>query len=217
MKYIIMCGGTYPAFTYPRQLTIINGETLVERTIRLLKENGIEDICISATDKRFDSFGVPVLKHDNIYMPSDRYTHWVDGFYPVDDPVCYVFGDVYFSPQAIKTIVDYEVDDVMFFASGPYTFGQGYPKSHAEPFAFKVNDTEYFKRCINLVKIFKAEGRFSRNPIAWEFWQVLRNTPLNQIINNYCQINDYTCDVDSVADAEKIQNVVSHLAENTNT
>ena len=56
MKYIIMCGGKYDLFTTPKQLTKINGEELVARTIRLLKENGIEDIAISSKDKRFDKF-----------------------------------------------------------------------------------------------------------------------------------------------------------------
>lgn len=46
MKYIIMCGGDYDEFETPKQLSIIKGETLVERTIRLLKQNGITDIYI---------------------------------------------------------------------------------------------------------------------------------------------------------------------------
>ena len=47
MKYIIMCGGTYKKWWKPRQLAEIKGEALVARTIRLLRENGVEDIAIS--------------------------------------------------------------------------------------------------------------------------------------------------------------------------
>ena len=36
-----MAGGEYKDFETPKQLTIINGERLVDRTIRLLKKNGI--------------------------------------------------------------------------------------------------------------------------------------------------------------------------------
>ena len=39
MKYILMCGGNYKdKFEIPKQLLEVNGEKLVERTIRLLKE-----------------------------------------------------------------------------------------------------------------------------------------------------------------------------------
>ena len=48
MKYIIMCGGNYETFETPRQLTKIKGEPLVARTIRLLQEQGVEDIAISS-------------------------------------------------------------------------------------------------------------------------------------------------------------------------
>ena len=47
-----MCGGYYEHFETPKQLTEINGETLVGRTIRLLKENGITDIYISGSEIR---------------------------------------------------------------------------------------------------------------------------------------------------------------------
>ena len=46
MKYIIMCGGQYTNWDKPRQLLMIKGETLIARTIRLLKENGAKDIFI---------------------------------------------------------------------------------------------------------------------------------------------------------------------------
>lgn len=40
MKYILMCGGNYKdKFETPKQLLKVNGEILVERTIRLLKES----------------------------------------------------------------------------------------------------------------------------------------------------------------------------------
>ena len=47
MKYIILAYSNNPGFEVPRQLTKINGERLVERTIRLLKENGVNDILIT--------------------------------------------------------------------------------------------------------------------------------------------------------------------------
>ena len=41
MKYIILSDGSPGGFKTPRQLSEINGEPIIKRTIRLLKENGI--------------------------------------------------------------------------------------------------------------------------------------------------------------------------------
>ena len=49
MKYIIMCGG--PRSDKP--LRVIYNEALAQRTIRLLRENGIKDIAISSNDDRY--------------------------------------------------------------------------------------------------------------------------------------------------------------------
>lgn len=212
MKYIIMCGGKYSQWDPPKWLQLINNEPIAGRTIRLLQENGIRDIAISGQDPRLSALGVPVLKHDNPWINSDAARcYWVDAFYPMDDPVCYLMGDVVFSPEAIRTIIDYKVEDVMFFASSEPAHNRGYIKDWCEPFAFKVMDTQYFRKCINITKEYQDQGIFTRAPIAWELWQVIRNTRLNHIVVNYCAINDYTCDVDSVSDLLKIAQMLQDI------
>ena len=206
MKYIIMCGGRYDAWETPRQLIQIRGEPVVARTIRLLKEAGVDDIAISTHDKRFEQFGVPLLEHENNfkgYVKTGGGT-WVEAFYPMDEPACYLMGDVVFSPEAIRTIVDKQTEDIDFFASA-HPFDRRYIKRYAEPFAFKVVDQRGFRRNIEQVKAFEKLGAFHRRPIAWELWQVIKGTPLNMIVNNYTVINDYTCDIDSLEDVQKIQ------------
>lgn len=209
MKYIIMCGGDYKFWDAPRQLTKINGEPIVARTIRLLRENGVSDIAISSNNSVFEQFGVPVLKHDNRYEAEKigvYNNNWVDAFYPTDYPTCYLFGDVVFSPKAIKTIVETETDDIQFFASAP-PFSDSYFKPWAEPFALKVVNTDHLKHSINLTKLYAERGLFKRNPIMWELWQVIQATPLNHIdYGNYTVINDYTCDIDCAEDIELIEN-----------
>ena len=180
-----------------RQLCKINGEPVVKRTIRLLRESGINDIAISSNNVVFEQFGVPVLHHEN--------KKWLDAFYPTDEPTCYIFGDVVFSKKAIDTIVNVETDDIAFFASAP-PFARNYIKKWAEPFAFKVRDQKHFRESINLCLDFNKQKLFKRPPIAWELWQVIKQTPLNEIdYTNYCVINDWTCDIDTLQDASKIQ------------
>lgn len=207
-----MCGGKYERWPVPKHLTMIHGEPLVGRTIRLLRENGIEnkDIAISSTCDAFNAFvDVPLLRHNNPYylpMFSDAVSPWLDAFYPMTEPVCYIFGDVVFSPEAIKTIVETPTDSIEFFASArPFAFK--YPKRWAEPFAFKVEDTSRFFKAIERTKEYDKAGCFKRQPVSWELWQVIKGTELNKVITNYHVINDYTCDIDTPEDAIKYNNM----------
>lgn len=211
MQYIIMCGGNYSHWQMPRHLTKVNGEPIVARTIRLLRENGVTDIAISSNSPVFEQFGVPVLKHDNKYEAHScgMYNkNWCDAFYLTDKPVCYIFGDVIFSPEAIKTIIKTETDDIQFFASSP-PFASNYPKKWAEPFALKVVNTDHLKNAISITKQYAEQGLFNRNPIMWELWQVIQATPINHIdYSNYVAINDYTCDVDDPIEAADFERLI---------
>lgn len=205
MKYIIMCGGDYSDWwKTPRHLLEFQGEPLVARTIRLLREAGVDDIAISATDKCFEGFGVPVVSHDNSFNAGVG-GHWCEAFYPMDEPAVYLMGDVVFSSEAIKTIVRTKVKSVMFFASAP-PFNKKYIKSHAEPFGFKVIDQKRFRAAIDFVIANEDTGIFLRRPISWELWQVLNGDCVRTInFNNYEIINDYTCDVDKLEDIARLE------------
>ena len=201
-----MCGGNYVEWGKVSRWEVkIKGEPLVKRTIRLLREAGVEDIAISSLDTKLKKYGVPILKHDNPFKTDDLdNTFWGDGFYPMDEPVCYIYGDVYFSPEAIQTIVNFTTDSIMFFASVK-PFDPRYIKNWTEPFAFKVVDTQHFRNSIKMMRDYYKRNMFNRHPCSWELWQVIKNTPLNEIRNNYCGISDYSCDIDYPEDIERLE------------
>ena len=212
MKYIIMAGGKYEGFKIPKQLLKVNGEVIIERTIRLLRENGIKDIFISTDNPAFNYLDVPKLKHNNYYESKDGkiYGHWLEAFYPTDEPTCYIFGDVYFSDEAIKTIVKTETEDIELFGSAP-PFAFNYIKRWIEPFALKVVNTDHLKESIQKTKELAEEGKtWRKDPIMWELWTVIKDVPLeakpNEYIYNYKSINDYTTDLDDIEDVTKIEN-----------
>lgn len=202
MKYIILCGSNHALINgTPRQLVKIGGERILDRTIRLLRKNGVKDIYITATDLAFDLCNAEVI-------PYNSSGPWINAFPPIEEPTCFIFGDVYFSPAAIEKIVETETDDIAFFASAP-PFAQNYPKLWAEPFAFKVVNLQHFAESVLKIKELQASGAFHRDPIAWELWQVIKGTPLNNIIyTNYVAINDYTCDIDYPADVEIMERLI---------
>lgn len=204
MQYIIMCGGTYKNVV--KALLKVNGEFIVERTIRLLREQGITDIAISTNNDLFEMFDVPILHHENNFNTVKGTGYWVEAFYPTHKPVCYLFGDVYYSPEAIHTIIGTWTNDIEFFASAR-PFASNYPKRWAEPFAFKVANQKHFQEAVDTTKRLCSQGAFKRHPIAWELWQVIKGTELNKIDTNYTVINDYTCDVDCVEDTKQWQHI----------
>ena len=207
MKYIIMCGGQYKKWETPRQLTKINGETIVERTIRLLREIGVDDIAISTNNKAFEGIA-PILAHTNKYVANGYDNcegHWNEAFYPTEEPACYIFGDVVFSETAIQIIVNTSTNDIEFFASAP-PFSKEYTKLWAEPFALKVQNQRHLRQAISLCNLYEQQGLFNRKPIMWELWQVIKHTPLNLIdYNNYTIINDATCDIDNPEDIKLME------------
>ena len=217
MKYIIMCGGKYNAFETPKQMTKINGEMLIERTIRLLKQNGIIDIAISSKDPRFDNFGVPRLEHENNYELKDGKTikgYWLDAFYPSNDPITYLYGDVFYSNECIKTIINTPTNDILFFASTK-PCRPDYFKFWEEPFAFKVVNQERFKRGIQVCKIKRDRGETKREPISWELYRVLNGIPINlhRITTGFVAINDISTDVDCIEDAKKLEEILKKVGD----
>lgn len=216
-KYIIMCGGEYTQWETPRQLSKILGEEIVARTIRLLKENGIKDIAISSNNPLFEKFNVPVLKHDNYYIGAGFKSvqgDWFNCFYPTNEPVCYLFGDVVYSEEAIKKIVETETDDIEFFGSKK-PFADNYIKTHEEPFAFKVYNQKHLQEAIKKTRELNEQHKFWRKPIAWELWTVIKNAPLQvkpgEYTADYIAINDYTCDVDFKEDIKKINKMLGGI------
>ena len=198
MKYIIMCGGKYKQFKKPKHLSVVKGEVLIERTIRLLKENGVKDINISTNNPAFDYLDIPKLKHDNNFETDMKQAkgYWLDAFYPTTEPTTYIFGDVWFTDEAIKKIVNYQTDSNVLF--GTSIARNEEHQNWGEPFAYIVNDTETFFKGIKDVKKLFDEGKTIRHPIVWELYRYLHGLDINiqRITDDYVDIDDGTIDID---------------------
>ena len=202
MKYVIMCGGFYEHFETPKQLSIINGEPLVDRTIRLLKKNGVADMYISSNDARFEVHGVSRVGHENCYRYENGVLtgYWVDAFYPYFDKntkVTFLFGDVCYTEQAIATIVNYKADKNILFGSA--IAKNTLHKNWGEPFAYIVNDYETFMQGVQDVKRLQDEGKTNRVALVWELYRYLNGLDINiQAVTDdtFVVIDDSTIDVD---------------------
>ena len=205
-KYVILAYSNDKTFDIPRQLVEINGEPILKRTIRLLKENGVEDIVVTG---HYDGLDVEIFNtKQNDFDYIKRTGYWLNAFPNelMNEPVCFIWGDVYFSEEAIKTIVETETDKNLFFCSYNNK-SKKYIKEHDEPFAYKVVDTDLFKEHIERVKRLYDEGKTVRHPIVWEVYRSMNGLDVNEhrMTTNFVAINDITCDIDSAEDVDKIK------------
>lgn len=231
MKYIIMCGGEYNEFKTPKQLIKIKGEVLVERTIRQLKENGITDIAISTNDERFNYLGVEIIHNINKYshhnydleIINSEYS-WLNAYPVMNISCCYLHGDVYFSNEAIKKIVEVEVEDTLFICTCDGTDNVRHPLNvkGREPFGFKVENQQVFQYAIKKIKNMVDEGKFKNHlaPISWHLYRFLNGLGVNYNAREYTQVNnifretgdyllidDYTSDIDTEEDIKRLNNL----------
>lgn len=224
-----MCGGDYE---FPKALTKILDERLIERTIRLLKENGVTDIAITTNTNEFDYLGVDIIHNENNYKhnaydleSTDSNYSWLNAYYKTKDPVCYLHGDVYFSEDAIKKIVEAPVEDTLLICTFDGTDGERHPLNvkGREPFGYKVQNQAVFQYAIKKIKEMVDKGKFKGHltPIAWHVYRFLNGldvkpeateyTQINDIfkdVGDYLVINDITVDIDTIRDKKRLERML---------
>lgn len=220
-----MCGGNYKdQFETPKPLLKVDGEVLVERTIRLLKENGIEDIAISTDIDDYNYLGVEILENKTNYI-HDKYgkvksskSCWLTAYYPLEESACYLAGDVYWTEEAIKTIIDLEVKDTMFIVAPDKQDGRKCISIKGrEPLGYKVQNQKVFRQAINDIMKEIDEGKFTYDPISWNLYRKLNGMKMdyngfgNDIFNSngdYIAIDDITTDIDLAKNIPAIENLI---------
>lgn len=193
MKYIIMCAGSGTRWNnylgVPKHLVSINGETLLGRTTRLLKERGITDYVITSFDKEYKKYG-KVIPQSYIDCEIDRFED------TGDKEICYLYGDVYYTENAIDLIVNTDTKDILFFGN------------YEEIFAIKIKKRETFFNTKYVVKSLYQAGVIKRC-IGWELYRALNNLPFEEHTfgDKYLmvKINDETNDLDYPEDYDKLK------------
>lgn len=191
MSYVIMCAGEGKRWNnylgIPKHLVEINGEPLLERTTRLLKENGITNYIITSSDERYKQYGeTKEQSHKDCE---------IDRFEEIEsNEICYLYGDVYYTEEAIKTIINNKTENILFFGS------------EWEIFAIKVKNKKLFFEHKNKVKELYLKEELNRC-IGWEIYRSLHNIPFEEhkITEDYIKILDDTDDIDFPEDYEKFK------------
>jgi len=149
-KYIIMANGQgkrWNNFTdRPKHLIEVGGETLLARIVRLLHQfDSKAEIIISSSNPRYEVKGARRYEpiHDKLEL--DRFTYEL-----IDDSVCFLYGDTYYSEAVIEKIVKTEHKKGLLF------FG-----TEKRIVAIKVYDGNLMKRHFDRVKELFLNGEIS--------------------------------------------------------
>ena len=189
MKYIIMADGNGTRWNnykgIPKHLIRINGETLLERLVGQLKKYDKEsEVVITSHDKRYEVDGATRYEPLNNHLEIDRFTYEL-----IDDGVCFLYGDTYYSSKAIKTIINTSTDKVLFFGTKESII------------AIKVEQKDVFKKHIDRVKKLFLEGKI-KDCKGWHVYQSYENLDFDvkKIAGNYILISDNSRDYNTPAD-----------------
>lgn len=189
MKYIIMADGKGTRWgnyqDKPKHLIEIGGETLLGRTVRLLKENDPKsEVIITSHDPRYEFDGAVRYEPQNNHLEIDRFTQEL-----IADNVCFLYGDTYYAEEAIETITGTQTQDILFFGN------------ERAIVAVKVADGELFKKHVDRVRQLFLEGRIKKC-IGWQVYGSLMGLPLDEkrIADKFVLLKDDTEDFNSPED-----------------
>ena len=182
--------------------------------------DGVEDIAISTNNDAFSSCGVPLLKNENNkwddkVKDKEKRGYWLDAYYPYEDSCVYIYGDVFFTEEAISKIVETannEKEKNILFGSALAL--NKLHKNWGEPFAYIVNDMPTFRAGIEAVKKLQDDGKLIREAITWELYRYLNNLDVNiheVSEDTFYVIDDATDDLDSI---EKVELILNKLGKN---
>ena len=189
MKYIIMADGKGTRWQnyndIPKHFIEINGETLLARTVRLLRQGdpGCE-VIITSHDTRYEVEGATRYEPVNNHLEIDRFTEEL-----IADNVCFLYGDTYYSEDAADIIINTEAEDILFFGN------------QRSIVAVKVADGELFRSHVDRVRQLFIEGKIEKC-IGWQVYQSFTGLPFGEkkIESKYIILEDSTEDFNSPED-----------------
>ena len=195
MRFVIMADGKGMRWNnylgIPKHLAKVDGEKIISRTVRLLRKlvSADDEIIITSHDPRYEFNGSK--RHeplDNRYE-IDRFTEEL-----IVDDMVFLYGDTYYSKDALKRIVRTEIDTMLFF---------GDVKSIV---AIKVRDSELFREHKDNVKEAYLAGNI-KNCKGWQVYQSFMGQDMNEspvIKSNYIMIEDETKNINTPDDYEEV-------------
>ena len=202
----------------PKHLIVIEGEPILYRTVRLLKERGVKNIYVVGPpdDPRYE---VPGSK---LYIPTkDRSNHDADKFlnssplWNLSGRTIVFYGDVYFTEEAMDTIINwYDMKWTLFarFGASKFTgtkWGECFAQSFYPQAIPKHRDMLIYIAALMNDKVIRRCG-------GWEHYRAMngareKNVSKHIKYKRLVEIDDWSDDFDYAQDYDRwIENRKKH-------
>ena len=96
-----------------KHLVKVDNESIIHRTVRLIHElDSFREIIITSHDKKYELEGCKRYEPINNILEVDRFTDEL-----ITDNMCFLYGDTYYTKQAINKILNYDINETCFFGN----------------------------------------------------------------------------------------------------
>ena len=167
MRYVIMADGKGSRWNdfmgHKKHDISVSGETLLERTVRLVhKFDNTAEVIITSHDTSVNVPGASRYEPKNNVLEIDRFTAELIG-----DDMCFLYGDVLYSEDAIKTVIAHRGQRPLLF------FG-----SEKSICAVLIGDGELFRSLYLEVRRRFVEGEIAECK-GWQVYHLYAGLPLS--------------------------------------
>lgn len=198
----------------PKHLVRVDGESILHRTVRLLSENGVDDVwVVSKDDARYSVQGTKQYIVEPDYetnADADKFLSSVNLWRSGSERVLIIYGDCYFTDEAMRIIVNASSrrKDWMLFCRPHKSKVTG--SRYGECFCYSFTPDEHGgkieKELNRLVRLYK-EDKIDRIG-GWELYRAMSGVSDNKLrvhrmYGNWYLIDDWTDDFDYPEDYDK--------------
>lgn len=192
----------------PKHLIEIDGETILSRTARLLKENGVSSIYVAT--KEYDSrYDVPYATQVVVDIDYENNAD-VDKFlsskhlWNEEGRTLVVYGDCYFTEEAIHTVINYPAREWTLFCRPNASSITGTRWGECFVQSFYPEHIEEHERSLHRVAELQKSGELKSGG-GWHHYRVMEGLPPKKhaMRNRYVEIDDWTDDFDFPSDYEQ--------------
>jgi hypothetical protein len=184
----------------PKHLTKIEGKILLERTCsQFLKYT--DDVCVIGLDERYKVEGT------SLYVVQSQNTHWKDAakflssknLWLNNGRTVLVFGDVYFTSEAVKTIMKDKDPFKFFLRTGPSELSGARWKE-----IFGLSFDQNMARTIGQNLLYLVSMGQIQRQAGWALYRYMIGPAPSGMFENshFVEINDWTEDFDFPEDLE---------------
>lgn len=190
MRYIIMADGKGSRWKnykgIPKHLVEINGEKIIQRIIRLIRElDPQSEIIVTSHNPAYEFDGAVRYEPRNNNLEIDRFTEEL-----IVDNICFLYGDTFYTKECMEKIINQELAQLTFFGNTKSIVG------------IKVKDGALFREHIDKVKQLYIEGKIQKC-IGWQVYQSYVGMPIGveKIIGiNFINVQEESFDINSPED-----------------